>query len=52
VWSSGETQSGGLKKLIRADKPDVTQTILILAPVGRDAQIAVSFLRNAGITSE
>jgi signal transduction histidine kinase/ActR/RegA family two-component response regulator len=38
--------------LIRADKPDVTQTILILASVGRDAPIAVSFLRNAGIISE
>jgi signal transduction histidine kinase/ActR/RegA family two-component response regulator len=34
-----------------AEKPDVTQTILILAPAGRDAQIAVSFLRSAGIIS-
>jgi signal transduction histidine kinase/ActR/RegA family two-component response regulator len=37
---------------MRAEKPDVAQTILILAPVGRDAQVAVSFLRRAGITSD
>jgi hypothetical protein len=37
---------------MRADTIDPSQAILVLAPVGRDADMAVSVLRTAGIAAQ
>ena len=50
--SAGETRNGRLRQLMRADTNDGSQIILILAPAGRDADVAVSVLRNAGVVSQ